>query len=123
MVRKAMGQVSLVEALLPAAFGSNQRLERIAGQVEWASIETLLQPMRRAPTGRPAYPRLVQLRALLLQHLCGLLTAPGLQPDLPFLLDGKGIGCRIATWRRHWRTGRACGGSAAWDWRMRCRTQ
>jgi hypothetical protein len=28
----------------------------------------LLQPMRRAPTGRPAYPPLVQLKALLLQH-------------------------------------------------------
>ena len=37
MVRKAVGQVSLVEALLPAAFGSNQRLERIRAQVDWAA--------------------------------------------------------------------------------------
>jgi IS5 family transposase len=63
-----MGQVSLVEALLPAAFGSNQRLERIRAQVDWVPIEVLLQPMRPAPTGRPAYPPLVQLKALLLQQ-------------------------------------------------------
>jgi hypothetical protein len=35
MVRKAVGQVNLVEALLPAAFGSNQRLERI--RVRWTA--------------------------------------------------------------------------------------
>ena len=68
MVRKAVGQVSLAEALLPAAFGSNQRLERIGAQVDWQPIEVLLQPMRRALTGRPAYPPLVQLKALLLQQ-------------------------------------------------------
>jgi IS5 family transposase len=68
MVRKAVGQVSLVEALLPAAYGSNQRLERIRTQVGWQPIEVLLGPMRRAPTGRPAYPPLVQLKALLLQQ-------------------------------------------------------
>jgi transposase len=68
MVRKAVGQVSLVEALLPAAFGGNQRLERIRAQVDWPPIEALLQPMRRASTGRPAYPPLVQLKALLLQQ-------------------------------------------------------
>jgi hypothetical protein len=95
MVRKAVGQVSLVEAPLPAALGSNQRLERITAQVDWAPIELLLQPMRRAPTGRPAYPPLVQLRALLLQHRRGLLTAPALQSALPFLLDGKGTVSRI----------------------------
>jgi hypothetical protein len=96
----AVGQVSLVEALLPAAFGSNQRLERIKAQVDWQPIEALLQPMRRAPTGRPSYPPLVQFEALLLQHLCGLLTAPAWQPALPFLLDGKGTACRIVTWRK-----------------------
>lgn len=32
-MRKAVGQVSLVEALLPASYGSNQRLERIRAQV------------------------------------------------------------------------------------------
>ncbi len=68
MVREAVGQVSLVEALLPATFGSNQRLERIGTQVDRVPIEALLQPMRRSPTGRPACPPLVQLEALLLQQ-------------------------------------------------------
>ncbi len=98
-----MGQVSLVEALLPAAYGSNQRLGRIKAQVDWQPIEALLQPMRSAPTGRPAYPPLVQLKALLLQHLRGLLTAPALQPALPFFLDGKGTACPIATRKKPWR--------------------
>jgi hypothetical protein len=40
MARKAVGQVSLVEALLPAAYGNNQRLARKRGQVTW-------QPSRR----------------------------------------------------------------------------
>ena len=68
VVRRAVGQVSLVEALLPATFGSNPRLERIRVQVDWQPIEAVLRPMRRAPTGRPAYPPLVQLKALLLQQ-------------------------------------------------------
>ena len=67
-MRKAVGQVSLVEALLPMALGSNQWLERTMSQIDWAPVETLLQPMRRAPTGCPAYPPLVQLKALLLQQ-------------------------------------------------------
>ena len=72
--------MSLVEALLLAAYGSNQRQERIGTQVDWHPIKMLLQPMRKAPTGRPAYTLLVQLKALLLQHLRGLLNAPSLQP-------------------------------------------
>jgi IS5 family transposase len=68
MVRKAVGQSSLVEALLPPAMGGNQRLERIAAQVDWQPIEVVLQRLRQARTGRPAYPPLVQLKALLLQQ-------------------------------------------------------
>src|SRR5918996_599116 len=68
MVRKAVGQASLAEALLPTTVGSNKRLERIAEQVDWAPIEAVLQRLRQARTGRPAYPPLVQLKALLLQQ-------------------------------------------------------
>jgi IS5 family transposase len=68
MVRKAVGQASLVEALLPAAVGGNKRLERTAGQVDWAPIDAVLHRLRQAPTGRPAYPPLVRLKALLLQQ-------------------------------------------------------
>ena len=66
MVRLAAGGVSLVEALLPAACGSNQRLERIRAQVDRQPIEA--GPMRRALAGRPAHPALVQLEAMLLQQ-------------------------------------------------------
>jgi hypothetical protein len=61
--------------------------------------------MRRALTGRPAYPPLMQLKALLLQHLRGLLAAPALQAAWPFLLDGQGTAGPIVTWRRPWRIG------------------
>ena len=68
----AVGELSLVEALLPASLGGNQRLERIKAQVDWAQVnsalvEALPGSMCRAPTGRPAYPPLVQLKALPLQ--------------------------------------------------------
>ena len=91
-MHKAVGQASLVEALLPSAIGCNKRLERIAAQVDWQPIATLLHDLRRAVTGRPAYPPLVQLKALLLQHLRGLLTAPASQSaPLPFpYVDGPG---------------------------------
>ncbi len=38
MVRKAVGQVSLVEALLPTAYGSNQRLDLPQPQQDRASV-------------------------------------------------------------------------------------
>jgi transposase len=53
---------------MPASFASNQRLEPIRTQVDWQPIEMFLQSMRRRPTGRPDYPQLVQLEALLLQQ-------------------------------------------------------
>jgi hypothetical protein len=64
----AVDQLSLVKALLPTAFRGNQRVGRIGPQVDWQPAEAVLQPMRRALTGRPAYPPLVQLKALLLQQ-------------------------------------------------------
>ena len=57
MGQRRIGQGSLAEALLAASAGSNRRLERIAGLVDWAPIERLLLPLR-APTGRPGYPPL-----------------------------------------------------------------
>jgi hypothetical protein len=96
----AVGPLSLVEALLPAAFGSNQRLERYKAQVDWAQVdwaqvEALPGSMRRAPTGRPAYPPLLQLKAL----------PPAKQAALPFLLSGKDTGCRIVIATKPWPAG------------------
>ena len=39
-------QASFVDALLPAGFGRNQRLERIAGLLDWSPIAALVAPVR-----------------------------------------------------------------------------
>lgn len=74
-------QSSFVEAFLPAGFGRNERLERIAGLLDWLPIEALVRPVRSAETGRPPYRPLVMLRALLLQQWYGL-SDPGLEEAL-----------------------------------------
>ncbi len=63
MGQRRIGQASLAEALLPAGVGSNRRLERIAGLIDWTALERLLAPLR-APTGRPGYPPLALFTAL-----------------------------------------------------------
>ena len=65
MGHRAVGQISWVEALLPDGVGSNRRLQRIAAQVDWPSLARLLNRLREARTGRPAYPPLVLFKALL----------------------------------------------------------
>jgi transposase len=80
MGQRRIGQASLAEALLPAGVGSNRRLERIAGLIDWAPMERLLAPLR-APTGRPGYPPLALLRALLLAQWYHL-SDPGLEEAL-----------------------------------------
>ncbi len=50
-----MDQVSFVDALLPARFGRNARLERIARLIDWAPIERLVAEIHPGETGRPPY--------------------------------------------------------------------
>jgi transposase len=78
--QRRIGQTSLAEALLPAGVGSNRRLERIAGLIDWAPMERLLAPLR-APTGRSGYPPLALFRALLLAQWYQLFD-PGLEEAL-----------------------------------------
>jgi transposase len=80
MGQRRIGQASLAEALLPAGAGSNRRLERIAGLIDWAPMERLLAPLR-APIGRPGYPPLALFRALLLAQWYQL-SDPGLEEAL-----------------------------------------
>jgi IS5 family transposase len=80
MGQRRIGQGSLAEALLPAGAGSNRRLERIGGLIDWAAMERLLAPLR-APTGRPGYPPLAMFRALLLAQWYQL-SDPGLEEAL-----------------------------------------
>ena len=80
MGQRRIGQGSLAEALLPAGAGSNRRLDRIAGLIDWAPMERLLAPLR-APTGRPGYLPLALFRALLLAQWYQL-SDPGLEEAL-----------------------------------------
>jgi len=74
-------QANFVEAFLPAGFGRNERLEKIAGMIDWARIERLVAPVRPGETGRPPYAALAMFKALLLQQWYGL-SDPGLEEAL-----------------------------------------
>jgi IS5 family transposase len=76
-----MGQDSFIEALLPAGFGRNARLERIAGLIDWTRIGELVARIRPGETGRPPYEPLAMFKALLLQQWYGL-SDPGLEEAL-----------------------------------------
>lgn len=47
MAQRRIGQGSLADALLPAGAGSDRRLERIAGLIDWAPIS-----LQATPAGR-----------------------------------------------------------------------
>jgi IS5 family transposase len=74
-------QASFVDAFLPAGFGRNARLERIAGLLDWSRMEAVVGGVRCGETGRPPYRPLVMLRALLLAQWYGL-SDPGLEEAL-----------------------------------------
>jgi IS5 family transposase len=74
-------QPSFVDALLPAGFGRNARLERISGLLDWSRIEQVVGKVRSGETGRPPYGALTMVRALLLQQWYGL-SDPGLEEAL-----------------------------------------
>lgn len=58
-------QMGWVDAVV-AGKGRNDSLERIAKLLDWAAIATLVQAVYSAPKGRPSYPPLVMVKALLL---------------------------------------------------------
>jgi IS5 family transposase len=74
-------QSSFVDALLPAGFGRNEKLERISRLIDWSRVERLVSPVRPGDTGRPPYAALSMLKALLLQQWYGL-SDPGLEEAL-----------------------------------------
>jgi IS5 family transposase len=76
MAVKQTGQMSFVEALVPAGLGRNERLERLTELVKWYRFEKLLAPLRvEAGPGRPGYKPLLLFKGLLLQSLYGLSDA------------------------------------------------
>ena len=73
MAVKRTGQMSFVDALLPATAGINDQLDRLNGLVKWYRFEKLIGHLRdEASPGRPGYPALVLFKALILQALYGL---------------------------------------------------
>jgi len=69
-MHREVGQASFAEALVRG--GRNERLDRIAGLIDWSRVERLLEGIYGSSTGRPAYPPLVLLKVLLLESWYGL---------------------------------------------------
>jgi IS5 family transposase len=74
-------QVSMVEALLDPRLGTNRKLERVHGLIDWRPVELLAKKLRSAPTGRTPYAPLAMLKALYLAALYDL-SDPGLEEAL-----------------------------------------
>jgi IS5 family transposase len=70
---KRTGQLSFVDAFVPARAGANAALDRLSGLVKWYRFEKVMADLRdEAGPGRPGYPVLVLFKGLLLQSLYGL---------------------------------------------------
>jgi IS5 family transposase len=76
-----MAQDSFIDALLPAGFGRNAHLDRIAGLLEWERIGSILGRARPGSFGRPPYEALAMFKALLVQQWYGL-SDPGMEEAL-----------------------------------------
>jgi len=74
-MHREIGQSSFAEALVQG--GSNARLERISGLLDWRAVAGVLSELYSSPKGRPSYPPLVLLKVLLLQGWYGL-SDPGM---------------------------------------------
>jgi transposase, IS5 family len=78
-MHREVGQSSFAEALVRG--GSNARLERIEGLIDWRAVDRVLASVYDSATGRPSYPPLVMLKVLLLQGWYGL-SDPGMEEAL-----------------------------------------
>jgi IS5 family transposase len=80
-MHRSSGQGDLGEAWLSPKLGRNVRLERIAKAFDWRSVERLVAGVYAAKSGRPSWPPLMLVKALLLQQWYGL-SDPGLEEAL-----------------------------------------
>lgn len=80
MVHRTVGRGGFADVAL-SSLGRNARLERIAALIDWAPLEAMAAEIHAAPSGRPAYPPGVMVRALVLQQMYGL-SDPGLEEAL-----------------------------------------
>lgn len=73
MAVKQTGQISFVDALLPANAGTNAQLDRLNGLVKWYRLAKPMRHLRDDRSrGHPGYPVLVLFKAVVLQSLYGL---------------------------------------------------
>ncbi|WP_129159166.1 hypothetical protein [Bosea sp. Tri-44] len=59
-------QMSLAEAFLDPRLGTNAKLAKIDGLIDWGRLGPLAGKLRQAETGRPPYAPLSMLKALYL---------------------------------------------------------
>jgi IS5 family transposase len=71
---KKVGEPGFADAMMAGRGVTNLHLDRLSGLVKWYRFEKLLEGVRdeASSTGRPGYPALVLLKALLLQSMYGL---------------------------------------------------
>ena len=81
MAHRDLGQLSLADGVVHGTAGSNARLERIEGLLDWSAFEKRLAVIYSSRKGRPSYPPLTLFRCLLLQQWYGL-SDPGLEEAL-----------------------------------------
>jgi IS5 family transposase len=74
-------QLGFAEAFMSAGLGTNRKLERLDGLIDWSALERLATPVREGRRGRPPYAPLSMLKALYLQALYDL-SDPGLEEAL-----------------------------------------
>lgn len=67
-MHREMGQPSLAESLLPQTLGRNERLERIDEMIDWKRLGQLVSEVYSAREGRPSYPPIMMVKALLIQQ-------------------------------------------------------
>lgn len=75
------GQLCFADVLVDPRLGSNAKLERIDALIDWEQVGRCCAGLRPERTGRPPYPPLAMLKALLLQALYTL-SDPGLEEAL-----------------------------------------
>lgn len=80
-MHRETGQQGFADALVDVRTSRRAELMRIAELVDWSAIEALVSEIYARPTGRPSYPPLVMVRALLIQAWYGL-SDPGLEEAL-----------------------------------------
>jgi transposase, IS5 family len=80
-MHRSSGQGDLGQAWLSPKLGRNDRLERIGQLFDWRAMDVLVAGLYSARSGRPSWPPLLMLKALLLQQWYGL-SDPGLEEAL-----------------------------------------